>query len=443
MIRGYSGCQFFCRPLLSSCSFPGFAVSVIVAMFNRSSTTRRVNCLVSLFTVLIAGCNAPAQQTNVSTIPNLVNYSGTLLQLRNVAIPSRTVGVTFAIYKQQEGGAPVWLETQNVTVDGSGHYSVVLGTMQAEGLPSDLFAAQEERWLGVKSEGRPEQPRVMLVSVPYAFKAHEAETLGGMPASAFALASESSRTSAAANTSITAAAALTQNNEVRIGLSQGHGTKGYVPLWLNALYLGNSALFQDINRNIGIGTITPAATLDVNGPINTWTSYGIGGQPVLSSPDNVNLFVGINAGANNIGIGNTFVGFEAGQNNTQGGSNAFFGGAAGASNTTGGFGTFFGNNAGVSNTIGFGNSFFGADAGFDNTSGQFNNFFGDNAASTTRLAATIFMSLIMVRHLEPSQIRSGWATRFTKHPLTSRASTDRPRPQEYPSTSTPTGSSGR
>ncbi|HEY4960070.1 MAG TPA: hypothetical protein VII29_04350, partial [Terriglobales bacterium] len=65
-------------------------------------------------------------------------------------------------------GAPVWLETQNVTPDATGHYSVLLGSSRAEGLPSDLFAAQEERWLGVQVQGQPEQPRVLLVSVPYA-----------------------------------------------------------------------------------------------------------------------------------------------------------------------------------------------------------------------------------------------------------------------------------
>ena len=183
---------------------------------------RRLTCVVSLVTILFAVSNASAQQTNTSTVPNLISYSGTLAHARNVAVPSRTVGVTFAIYKQQEGGAPVWLETQNVTVDSSGHYSVLLGSTRAEGMPADLFSAQEERWLGVKAEGQAEQARVMLVSVPYAFKAHEAETLGGMPASAFALAVQSSSASAA-NTAIVSEAA-TQSAGVRTGFTQGHGT---------------------------------------------------------------------------------------------------------------------------------------------------------------------------------------------------------------------------
>ncbi len=39
-------------------------------------------------------------------------------------------------------------------------------------------------------QGQAEQPRVLLVSVPYAFKAHEAETLGGKSISDFVLAKD-------------------------------------------------------------------------------------------------------------------------------------------------------------------------------------------------------------------------------------------------------------
>ena len=104
---------------------------------------------------------------------------------------STAVGVTFSIYKQQDGGAAVWMETQNVTPDSNGQYNVILGSTTATGLPDDLFSQQEQRWLGVQVQGQAEQARVLLVSVPYAFKAHEAETLGGLPASAFVQAAPS------------------------------------------------------------------------------------------------------------------------------------------------------------------------------------------------------------------------------------------------------------
>ncbi len=126
-----------------------------------------------------------AQPTSTTTVPNLIRYSGTLKDAQGAALSSNVVGVTFAIYKQQDGGAAVWQETQNVTPDANGQYSVILGSTTATGLPDDLFSQQEQRWLGVQVQGQDEQARVLLVSVPYAFKAHEAETLGGLPASAF------------------------------------------------------------------------------------------------------------------------------------------------------------------------------------------------------------------------------------------------------------------
>jgi hypothetical protein len=99
-------------------------------------------------------------------------------------------GVTFAIYKDREGGAPLWLETQNVELNAQGNYSVLLGSTTGEGVPLDIFSSNEPRWLGVRAQvpGSEEQPRLLLVSVPYALKAADADTLGGKPVSAFVLA---------------------------------------------------------------------------------------------------------------------------------------------------------------------------------------------------------------------------------------------------------------
>jgi hypothetical protein len=75
-----------------------------------------------------------------------------------------------------------------------------------------------------------------------------------------------------------------------------------------------------VNRtgDVGIGTPTPAAKLDVAGDINTSTQYKIGNQRVLriTSPLAGNLFVGIDAGQNNNGGGNSFFGFAAGASAT-------------------------------------------------------------------------------------------------------------------------------
>jgi hypothetical protein len=70
-------------------------------------------------------------------------------------------------------------------MDADGRYSVLLGANSKNGIPAELFTSNEARWLGVQVEQEPEQPRVLLVSVPYALKAGDAESLGGKPASAY------------------------------------------------------------------------------------------------------------------------------------------------------------------------------------------------------------------------------------------------------------------
>ena len=56
-----------------------------------------------------------------------------------------------------------------------------------QGIPQELFASAEPRWLSVQAQlpEENERPRVLLVSVPYALQAENAQTLGGLPPSAF------------------------------------------------------------------------------------------------------------------------------------------------------------------------------------------------------------------------------------------------------------------
>ncbi len=135
-----------------------------------------------------------APQAAGTIVPRLIKFTGSLLDGEGRPMTG-PVGVTFALYGQQTGGAALWMETQNVKPDASGNYAVLLGEASANGIPEDLFASGEARWLGVQAERQPEQPRVLLVSVPYALKAGDAQTLGGLPASAFALSSSGAPTS--------------------------------------------------------------------------------------------------------------------------------------------------------------------------------------------------------------------------------------------------------
>src|SRR5580700_4381717 len=185
-----------------------------------------VACLVvgSLSLVLLLTPLTVAQTSTqtVSALPRLVRFSGTVKDLNGTPL-SGVVGITFAFYSDQSGGAPLWLETQNATADSAGHYTVLLGSTKPDGLPAELFTSEQARWVAVQVSGQAEQPRVLLVSAPYALKAGDAETIGGLPPSAFVLAapptsSSSSTTASAAPAPATSLPALS-----------GTGTTDFVP----------------------------------------------------------------------------------------------------------------------------------------------------------------------------------------------------------------------
>jgi len=149
-------------------------------------------------------------------------------------------------------------------------------------------------------------------------------------------------------------------------------------LYLSADGSTDQVTILESSGNVGIGTISPAAKLDVNGDVNTDSLYKIGGTTVLSTEGLQNVFVGAGAGGNNTGGWVTFVGASAGQNN-QGNDNVFVGRRAGYSNTTGGSSTYLGQAAGYSNNDGSENTFLGSAAGYKNTAGSQNTYLGRHA----------------------------------------------------------------
>jgi trimeric autotransporter adhesin len=204
-----------------------------------------------------------------SVVPNIVRFSGTAKDLNGAPL-SGTVGMTFALYENQQGGAPLWLETQNVSPAKNGQYSVSLGATKPQGIPLDLFSSGQAQWLGVQIEGQSAQPRVLLLSVPYALKAADAETIGGLPPSAFVLATPSSSISEPTSSS-TAGTTNSTTSAPPAGTVTGSGTTNFVPLWTSASNIGNSVLFQSgtgSSAKVGINTTAPGATLDIKGTAN-------------------------------------------------------------------------------------------------------------------------------------------------------------------------------
>jgi hypothetical protein len=269
-----------------------------------------------------ASSSAPSA---VAQVPRLIRFSG-LAKDESGKPMTGTVGVTFSLYKDAQGGAPLWLETQNVQADATGHYTALLGSSSAEGVPLAIFASAEAQYVATSISGQREQARVLLMSVPYALKAADAQTLGGLPASAFmpALAA----TSGKAGASPTAPA----GSLPPAGIT-GKGAKDFVPLWTSGTALGNSVIFQT-GGNLGVGTKTPKANLDLIGTgvigiratvpgtqaaisgVATATSGGTTGVAGISADPNGNGVFGINnakkGGAGVIGSANATSGQPVG-----------------------------------------------------------------------------------------------------------------------------------
>src|SRR5690349_11310782 len=146
----------------------------------------------------------------------------------------------FSLYDSQTGGTLLWSERQTVQCNDDGHYVVLLGATEPEGLPMEVFASRQARWLGITSEGEGiEHERVQLTSTPYALKAADADTLGGKPASAYMLSP-----SAGAENTQPVNAASAGNSTAKTGAGNiinpnisGTGTKNFIPLWTSTTNL--------------------------------------------------------------------------------------------------------------------------------------------------------------------------------------------------------------
>jgi len=215
---------------------------------------------------------SPPQVVPALPVPRVLKFGGAAKDPGGNPLQG-VVGITFSIYANQQGGTSLWMETQNIALDAYGRYTALLGSTQSAGIPLDLFAAGEPRWLGVKVElpEESEQARVLLVSVPYALKASDADTLGGKPPSAYMLAPEGVTSDAepTGGTTPQSASASRATAKTTAATITGSGTANYIPIFQdNTGTLGNSALFQNSSGNLGIGYTSPtSARLVIAAPV--------------------------------------------------------------------------------------------------------------------------------------------------------------------------------
>ncbi len=211
-------------------------------------------CLVlCILTVATAIAQTTANQEGA--VPTVVRFSARLAGMNTA-----TVRVHFVLYSEQFGGLQLWSETHNVTTDEQGRYTVLLGSNSTTGLPLEAFRDNSPRWLSVQRDGSPEEPRVLLVSVPYALKAGDADLIGGHPVSDFVLRS-----------AVPDVQLVTRQPEVSVAgpepsvaVNTTTGTANFVPKFLDANgNIGNSLLFDNA-ASMGIGTTTPDLAVQGN-----------------------------------------------------------------------------------------------------------------------------------------------------------------------------------
>jgi hypothetical protein len=376
---------------------------------------RHISSVVMILLALILSAAAQTATSDSPTSPAFAQVPP-VIQFANVAndesgtpLPG-PAEITFSVYNNAQGGKPLWSETQNVTLDNSGHYSVYLGITKPNGVPMSLFTSGQAHWLGVQIAGQAEQPRVFIVSVPYAMKAGDAATVGGLPPSAFVMANPASSGHASGK----ASNPLTE-------------TQNYVPIFTNGSGgLGNSILYESGGNEVGIGTTTPAATLEVNGTAKfdgqatfasgqtfPGTVTGVGaGTGITVTGTKTNPTININTKFANqyypqLNAANTFTGnqtvngnlsatgvvtggsYQIGSNlfafGNYGNGNAFLG-FAGNLTMTGTINTAVGVSALLKNTTGSFNTASGENALFSNSSGNYNTASGVSALSSNTTA---------------------------------------------------------
>jgi len=194
------------------------------------------------------------------TAPTLIRVDG---QLKTAAGEARTglVPMVVSIYAEKDDTTPLWVENQAVTADDAGRYTVLAGVTLTDGVPPDVFSlATPGRWLGVGVQGETESMRMMLITVPYALKAREADMLAGKTLNDFVL---SEKLTDSVKTTMKEEGVVTRPkttdpkavNTVDY-LLKDNGAGGYT----------NSQIRDSsVNGNVGVGTNTPTQKFQIVG----------------------------------------------------------------------------------------------------------------------------------------------------------------------------------
>ncbi len=210
-------------------------------------------------------------------VPNNVTYQGYLADTNGQAV-NAPVAVSLSLYANAAGGAPLWSEDYVITPT-EGVFNIILGDSQNP-FPANLF--EGPLFLGIRVEGDSEMvPRTELTTAPFSHKAADAGTLTGRTASDLDQSSDvttlqsdlanvesdiSSIESTLPTLQSRVAGSCAAGSAIRQISSAGTVTcetddEGH---WSK---IGDSIFYS--NGNIGVGTSSPAAAIQIDAPDGT------------------------------------------------------------------------------------------------------------------------------------------------------------------------------
>jgi len=237
-------------------------------------------------------------------VPQLINFQGVLKDGSGNPVPNASYSVTFTIYDAPAGGTNLWTETQSVTTTG-GLFAVLLGSTNP--VPDSAFKGTD-RYLGiaVSPDGEMAQ-RQRLVSVGYSYRVNSVDGAtggtisGGVSVTGNVGVNETTpanklhvKTATGVNNSETFALRLENDdfgntttgmlfsveglalNYAKSGIAfQRTGSFAQGSLHFlnsnanntNDVTLSEARMTIRADGNVGIGTTSPGAMLDVNGSL--------------------------------------------------------------------------------------------------------------------------------------------------------------------------------
>jgi len=249
--------------------------------------------LMALFGFLSVAANGQesAGQGPKESAPRFIRWSGALTD-PNGYPRSGAWTISFTLYADRQDGFPLWVETQEVSLDENGEYSVLIGMSQPAGLPLDVLPLGGHRWLGVQVEGETEQSRVRVAATSTWVDFTKANTFQSVP-----LGTVIPQTLGPVNT----ATSSTGYSSNPFDFSTSVFKAGQGPTTFR---------FRLQADPEGNDTATPSAKLDLfvsaNGGTPTSTGFSISGAGGVTVPPN-GLTVGpqFTLANNNVGIGTT------------------------------------------------------------------------------------------------------------------------------------------